>query len=76
MILGKDINPQKNIYYLGAVVIEVLRLSDSEQHDFFDLHQQVNRKIKISLNLFTLTLDWLFLLGLIKNSNGSIYRCF
>lgn len=76
MILGKDIHPQKKIYYLGAVVIEILNSADNEGNDFFLLYQQVNKKEKISINLFTLTLDWLFILGLVENKKGLIQKCF
>ncbi|MDL2257331.1 hypothetical protein LJC06_03915 [Bacteroidales bacterium OttesenSCG-928-I14] len=76
MILGKDINPQKEIYYLGSIVIEVLKLSEKKDNDFFYLYRQVNEKERVSVNLFALTLDWLFILGLINNKNGLIHRCF
>lgn len=76
MILGKDINPQRKVYYLGAIIIEALKSSKSKENDFFALYQYVNRKEKISINLFTLTLDWLFILGLVDNKNGFIYKCF
>ncbi|KAA6322613.1 hypothetical protein EZS27_027862 [termite gut metagenome] len=75
MILGKDIHPQRKIYYLGAIVIEILKSTDN-RGDFFSLYQQVSEKEKISMNLFTLTLDWLFLFGLIENRKGLIQKCF
>lgn len=76
MILGKDIHPQRKIYYLGAVVIEILKSTDNKGSDFFSLYQQVRNKEKISMNLFALTLDWLFVLGLIENKEGAIRKCF
>lgn len=76
MILGKDIHPQRKIYYLGSIVIEVLKSTDSKGDDFFSLYNRVNNKEKISLNLFALTLDWLFILGLIENKKGLIKKCF
>jgi hypothetical protein len=75
MILGKDIHPQRKIYYLGAIVIEILQSTDN-RCDFFSVYQQVSEKEKISMNLFTLTLDWLFLFGLIENRKGLIQKCF
>ena len=76
MILGKDIHPQRKIYYLGAIVIEILKSTDSKGDDFFSLYQQVSKKEKISMNLFALTLDWLFVLELIENKRGLIHKCF
>ncbi|MDR0574808.1 MAG: hypothetical protein LBG96_12410 [Tannerella sp.] len=76
MILGKDIHPQRKIYYLGSIVIEILKSTDSKGDDFFSLYEQVSKKEKISMNLFALTLDWLFVLGLIENKKGLIQKCF
>jgi len=75
MILGKDIHPQREIYYLGAMVIESLKASDNG-YEFFVLYQQLGRKEKISINLFALTLDWLFMLGLVENKKGIVKKCF
>ncbi len=76
MILGKDIHPQRKIYYLGAIVIEILKSTGNKGNDFFSLYQQVRKKENISMNLFALTLDWLFILGLIENKKGLIQKCF
>lgn len=76
MILGKDIHPQRKIYYLGAVVIEILNTTSNKGNDFLSLYQQVSKKEKISMNLFALTLDWLYVLGLIENKKGLIQKCF
>lgn len=76
MILGKDIHPQRKIYYLGAIVIDILKSTDNKGGDFFSLYEQVNKKENISMNLFALTLDWLFVLGLIENKKGLIQKCF
>lgn len=76
MILGKDIHPQRKIYYLGAIVIEILKSTNNEGDDFFSLYEQVSKKEKISMNLFALTLDWLFVLGLIEHKKGLIQKCF
>lgn len=76
MILNRDIHPQRKIYYLGAIVIDVLKSPDNSGNDFLSLYQQIRKKEKISMNLFALTLDWLFVLGLIENNKGLIQKCF
>lgn len=76
MITGKDINPRKKIYYLGGVIIEILKKHTEQNMAFFDIFHIVNEKEKISVNLFTLTLDWLFLLGVIDHNKGEIKKCF
>ena len=77
MIISKNINPEIDFYYLGGKVIEILTSSKNEKYDYFELYAKMNKEQEIGLNLFILVLDWLFILGVIKNSNnGCIERCF
>ncbi len=76
MIIGKDIHPERKIYYLGALVLETLKKSPEKKPDFFYVYQKVNESEKISIKLFTLCLDWLFLLGAIDSHKGHIEKCF
>lgn len=77
MILNKNINPERDLYYLGGKVIEVLNSFIKNEIDFFDLFISVNKLNKVSLNLYSLVLDWLFILGIIKKGNkGLIIKCF
>ncbi len=76
MILGKDTNPQKQVYYLGGQVLAELKQSDQKEFDYFDLYHSIKTREGISMNLFSLALDWLFILGAIKNKNGRVIKCF
>jgi hypothetical protein len=77
MIINKNTNPEYDLYFLGGKVIEVLASSKSKEYDYFDLFSLVNKVQTISLNLYSLVLDWLFILGAIKkNKNGYIEKCF
>ena len=77
MIINKNISPDRDLYYLGGKVIEVLISDERKKVDYFDLYQRVNKDLKISINLFTLVLDWLFILGVIINAEkGLIKKCF
>lgn len=76
MIVNKDINPERDVYYLGAKVIEIISL-DMEQFDFFDVYQKISQSEKISMNLYSLTLDWLYLIGAVEHSDkGQLRKCF
>ena len=76
MIVSKDTNPERDVYYLGAMIIELISDSDREI-DFFDLFRKMNESEKVSMSLYSLTLDWLFIIGVIDNSQkGQILRCF
>ena len=77
MIINSNITPDRDLYYLGGRVIEALVSNEEQEVDYFDLFQRVNTELKISLNLYTLVLDWLFIIGVIINAeNGLIKKCF
>ncbi len=77
MIISKDINPERDFYYLGAKTIEILSSTEDEKMDFFSVFDALKSSENISLNLFTLTLDWLFIIGVISKSHkGYIVKCF
>ena len=76
MIISKDTNPERELYYLGALVIDVLSKVPQSRVDFFDAFQRLNDQEKVSMNLFTLTLDWLFLLGVVNSKDGYVEKCF
>lgn len=77
MIINKNINPERDLYFLGGKVIEVLNSLNQNEVDYFDLFLLVNKLNKITLNLYSLVLDWLFILQVIKKGNkGLIIKCF
>lgn len=77
MIVNKNINPERDLYYLGGKVIEILDSSNKSKFDYFELYSSLNKSHNISINLFSLVLDWLFILGVIKKSKkGLLERCF
>lgn len=76
MIVNKDIHPKRKIYYLGAVVIDLLKQQSSDEIDYFTAYQQLNDVEKVSMEIFSLTLDWLYMLGVIDGYKGSIKKCF
>jgi hypothetical protein len=77
MIVSKDINPERDFYYLGAKIIEIISSIEENSVDFFDVFEKLKVSEKVSVNLFTLTLDWLYLIGAInKSEKGSIVKCF
>jgi len=76
MIVGQDTHPEKTVYYVGALVLEILNTSPRKNFDFLDTYQETNKRYKVSMNLFILTMDWLFLLGAVHNKDGFIEKCF
>jgi hypothetical protein len=77
MILDKNTNPERDLYYLGGVLIDVLESKNSSEIDYMDLYKLFNQKQEITINLYSLALDWLFILGIVtKGENGKIKKCF
>lgn len=76
MLVNTDITPDRDLYFIGAKVIESL-LNKEEDVDYFELFKSVNKQLDISMNIFILVLDWLFIIGVVKNSKkGFIKKCF
>lgn len=76
MILNRDSKPDEQIYYLGGLTIEKLKLLNSDKIDFLDLYSQINKDHKITLNKFILVIDWLYLLGVIAKGKEGLVKCF
>ncbi|WP_373285333.1 ABC-three component system middle component 6 [Hymenobacter qilianensis] len=77
MLLPKDTNPKNSIYFYGAIVCNKLEEVKEGEIDFLDLFTKSREESEISLQSFVLTLDWLFILGLIKlDKFGLIKKCF
>lgn len=77
MIISKDINPKRDLYYLGSQILEILIERDDIEFDFLDLYKDIKISNKISVKLFSLVLTWLFTIGAINHSEkGNIIKCF
>ncbi len=77
MILGKDINPEKQIYYIGALVIDELKKINGQEFNFFDVLSSLKKKDEnITMNTYLLSLDWLYLIGIIKKEEDRMLKCF
>lgn len=74
MLIPDNIHPEQTIYYNGAFVLKAMQ----EHHsvDMLDLYAQTSILRKMSMPVFVLCLDWLFLLDLlIINSQGEVELC-
>ena len=76
MIVNKDVRPERKIYYIGALVIDVLKESKEEVIDHLYIFEKLHVKEGITIEVFLLALDWLFLLSAIKTEKGVLKKCF
>lgn len=74
MLLPENIHPENSLYFNGAYVLESLRKIG--QTSPMDLFMESRKSCEMQMPLFVLTLDWLFLAGLVTcNSDGNIQSC-
>ena len=74
MIIDSDKHPEKNLFYIGARLIEIIQNSKKLEFEIETLLEQYNNCYKkISIDYLLLGLDWLYILGFIDiNEKGSV----
>ena len=75
MIINEDINPNRQLYFIGGLVLECAETSLKKNIDFFETYKMLKEKYGMSMNLFSLAIDWLFLIGAIKKNGEEIILC-
>jgi hypothetical protein len=74
MLLPDTIHPEQSIYYNGAFVLQALR--ERRVMDLLDLYLDAQKHRQMTMPVFVLCLDWLYLLNLVSlNNQGSVELC-
>ena len=74
MLLPDNIHPEDSVYYNGSFVLQAVQHNPSL--DLLDLYQNTKSTREMSLPIFILCLDWLFLLNLLTlNDKGRVELC-
>lgn len=74
MLLPDNIHPEQSIYYNGAFVLQALR--EQRIMNLLDLYMNTQKQREMTMPVFVLCLDWLFLLNLVRlNEQGSVELC-
>jgi hypothetical protein len=74
MLIPDNIHPEQTIYFNGAFVLKMIQ----EYHtmDTLDLYIKTKAVREMSMPIFVLCLDWLFLLNLVTlNDHGKVESC-
>lgn len=75
MLLPDNIHPEQSIYYNGALVLQALR--EQRVMDLLDLYLNTKKQREMTMPVFVLCLDWLYLLNLVSlNEQGSVELCY
>ncbi len=73
MLLPDNIKPEYSIYYVGSIIIEKLK---NKTYSLLDLFQSLNELNDVSFSLYSLALDWLYLIDMAEiNDSGEIVLC-
>ncbi|WP_424320430.1 ABC-three component system middle component 6 [Lacticaseibacillus chiayiensis] len=73
MILPTDTRPELSLYFIGAKLLGVLKTFEDGRGSFFDVYRALQEEVDVSLKLYQLTLDWLFLINAaVINSEGEV----
>lgn len=75
MILGKDIHPSRKIYFSGALVLNAFKELSENEIAFDELYEKMKKDYSMSIDIFMLSLDWLFLLDAIDSRDGKVFKC-
>jgi len=74
MLIPDNMHPEQTIYFNGAFVLKAIQGCRSTS--VLDLYMQTIVEQQMSMPVFVLCLDWLFLLNLIMlNDNGKVELC-
>jgi len=74
MLVPDNIHPEQTIYFNGAFVLEAIQ--ENRVMDLLDLYILTKSKKEMSMPVFLLCLDWLFLLDLVTlNNHGKVELC-
>ena len=74
MLIPDNIHPEQTIYFNAAFVLKVIQ--KNRVMDMLDLYIHTVSERKMSMPVFVLCLDWLFLLNLVmRNTHGKVELC-
>mgnify|MGYP001266212045 CR=1 FL=1 len=74
MLLPDNIHPENTLLYNGALIIRALRnMGDA---NLLDLYVEARRDSSLSMPLFVLSLDWLYLANCVEiTEEGTLALC-
>lgn len=72
MLLPDNIHPEHTVYYNGAFVLQSLQKNTN--CTLLELYLQTKNQHEISMPLFVLCLDWLYLLNLVSISKDGRFE--
>lgn len=76
MILSRDVNPKNHLYTTGSLIISALNKCTQENIDSGYLYNEIRKDYDMSITVYSLGLDWLYIIGAVELDNGKLLKCF
>lgn len=74
MILSNNSNPKNSLYYIGGLILSIIKIK--KECDYLDLYTQLKNNHNISFQLYTFALDWLYLISAIQfDDREGVVKC-
>lgn len=74
LLLPENVHPEQTIYYNGAFVLQAIKQFRSME--LLNLYLETQKHKDMTMPVFLLCLDWLFLLNLVSiNDQGKVELC-
>ena len=76
VVLPIDVSPKESLYYIGGVALKIIK-KNGKSIGFVDLFSELNKELSVSVSLFVLVLDWLYMVeAAIVGDDGEVRLCF
>ena len=75
MIINLERKPTVSLYYLGSIILQILRNNNNEPIDDLFLLTEELLGEDLHIDFYYYTLDWLYILSLIKLTDGRVSLC-
>lgn len=74
MLVPDNIHPEQTIYFNGAFVLKTIK--KHQTMDMLELYLQTKSEQNMTMPVFVLCIDWLYLLNLVRlNDKGMVELC-
>lgn len=73
MLIPENVSPSDCVYYNAAFLLQIL--INQREATYMDLLMKVRQNKDMSISMFQLCLDWLYLINTINYQKGKIILC-
>lgn len=74
MILSNNSNPKNSLYFIGGIILMLMKKEN--EYDYLELYTELKNNYKISFQLYNFALDWLYLISAVKfDEKEGVIKC-